>query len=107
MERRIFLRTIPIGGAGLILLRVQKLIGDKSDDKVLNIGIDDRTYWSNLPFKIANPVLENICRNSLKAKIPHEKGNGYNTVAEKVSHLEAFGIISTIIANMKVVRRMI
>lgn len=86
MQRRNFLQTIPLAGVGLSLSSF-----GKNDDIKDIIETDDRTYWVNLLTRIAEPVLINTARGTLKKNMPIEKAPGYSLKAEKVTHLEAIG----------------
>ena len=53
--------------------------------------IQDRSYWCDLLYKIASPVVFNLAEGTLKKNMPVEKAPGYGLVAEKVTYLEAVG----------------
>lgn len=93
MERRIFLKTLPVGGAGILLPQVKGFAYEDTITRPVGPVIEgnDRAYWAGLLEKIITPVLENLSKNRLKANMPLEKPGDYNTVVEKVSYLEAFG----------------
>ena len=50
---------------------------------------DERAYWTALAVKIADPVLVNLARATLKARMPVEEQEGAQR--KGVTHLEAFG----------------
>ncbi len=50
---------------------------------------DERAYWTGLAAKIADPVLVNLARATLKARMPVEEQKGAGRSG--VTHLEAFG----------------
>ena len=50
---------------------------------------DDRAYWVAVLNRIATPVLENLARRELRARMPVEARPG--TQRAGVTHLEAFG----------------
>lgn len=52
-------------------------------------GSDDRAYWVATATKLATPVLENLARGTLKARMPVEEVAGANR--GPVTHLEAIG----------------
>ena len=49
----------------------------------------DRTYWTGLLTKLAEPVLENLARGTLKRNMPVECAAGNQVARRKYSHLEA------------------
>jgi len=51
----------------------------------------DREYWIRLLAKLAQPVLENLARGTLKRNMPVESGTGSADVRRRYSHLEAIG----------------
>ena len=50
----------------------------------------DRAYWTGLLTKLAEPVLENLARGTLKRHMPVECAGGNQAGRRKYSHLEAF-----------------
>jgi hypothetical protein len=50
---------------------------------------DDRAYWVAVATRLADPVLTNLARGSLKTRMPVEEQAGAGR--RSVSHLEAFG----------------
>jgi len=54
-------------------------------------GIQDRTYWSDLLYKISYPVIHNLAEGTLKKNMPLETSENYGMQAAKVSYLEAVG----------------
>jgi hypothetical protein len=52
-------------------------------------GAADRAYWISIASKLADPVLTNLARGSLKSTMPVEEAAGANRAA--VTHLEAVG----------------
>jgi len=49
----------------------------------------DRAYWTGLLAKLAEPVLENLARGTLKRNMPVECAGGDQSARRKYSHLEA------------------
>ena len=49
----------------------------------------DRTYWTGLLARLAEPVLENLARGTLKRNMPVECAAGNQAERRKYSHLEA------------------
>ncbi|AEE53230.1 DUF2264 domain-containing protein [Haliscomenobacter hydrossis] len=54
-------------------------------------GTDDRLYWANLLYKIAQPVISNLAQGTLKKNMPLETAPGYYLKADKVTYMEAIG----------------
>ncbi|MGA2153085.1 MAG: DUF2264 domain-containing protein [Bryobacteraceae bacterium] len=77
-NRRTVLKTI----AGLSAARVAQ---GASQPNVEN----DRTYWVGLLAKLADPVLENLSRGTLKRNMPVECASENQAARRKYSHLEA------------------
>ena len=77
-NRRTVLRTI----AGLSAARVAQSAPQLTADS-------DRTYWTGLLAKLAEPVLENLARGTLKRNMPVECAGGNQADRRKYSHLEA------------------
>ncbi len=70
------------------------LKAQKSPAAATNSGLTqnpERAYWSNLLYKMASPVIENLVAGTLKKNMPLEKPPGYSLKAEQVSYLEAVG----------------
>jgi len=51
----------------------------------------DRAYWIRLLTRLANPVLENLARGTLKRNMPVETASGNAGDRPKYTHLEALG----------------
>lgn len=87
MKRRTFTRLatllpvcLPSSETNLISLSAESLTSD-----------DDRAYWLQTLLKIADPVLNALAQNRLKATMPVESAPGQQAGRIIVSHLEAFG----------------
>ncbi|RBQ07839.1 DUF2264 domain-containing protein [Pedobacter miscanthi] len=52
---------------------------------------NDRTYWYELLYKIANPVISNLAFGTLVKNMPLAKSPIYDSRSPKVSYLEAVG----------------
>lgn len=61
-------------------------------------GKSDREIWIDALQKIADPLLENMSKDSLKANMPVESTNKDLATRAKVTHLEALGRLVTGIA---------
>jgi hypothetical protein len=85
MNRRFFLRA-----AGLLAAArtpVQLTAGEGGQSRPSS-G-DDRAYWVSIARRLADPVLTNLSKGALKARMPVEEASGANR--RGVTHLEAFG----------------
>ena len=87
MKRRTFTRlatllpvSLPSSETNRIPLYSERLTAD-----------DDRAYWLQTLLKIADPVLNALARNRLKATMPVESAPGQQAGRVVVSHLEALG----------------
>jgi hypothetical protein len=78
-NRRTLLKTI----AGLSAARVAKNAPPPSVES-------DRAYWIRLLTRLAEPVLANLARGTLKRNMPVECADGNESDRRKYSHLEAF-----------------
>jgi len=58
----------------------------------------DRTYWTGLLARLAEPVLENLARGTLKRNMPVESASENQSARRKYSHLEAIARLLTGIA---------
>jgi hypothetical protein len=77
-NRRAVLKTIVgLSGAGLVQGTRQPTVEN------------DRTYWIDLLAKLAEPVLENLARGTLKRNMPVECAGEDQSARRKFSHLEA------------------
>ncbi|UKJ06740.1 DUF2264 domain-containing protein [Solitalea lacus] len=64
----------------------------KSEKTVINTGLQDREYWSNLLYKMASPVIFNLANGTLRKNMPVEVPPGAKPDSyKKVTHLEAVG----------------
>ena len=54
-------------------------------------GADDRRYWLDVLSRLADPVLVNLARRQLRAKMPVEARSGAEAERRKYAHLEAIG----------------
>ena len=77
-NRRTVLKTI----AGLSAARVAQGAPQPNVE-------NDRTYWVGLLAKLADPVLENLSRGTLKRNMPVECASENQAARRKYSHLEA------------------
>jgi hypothetical protein len=87
-NRREFLKAIALTGAAAV--PASRAAADAVPS--LNFGesgASDRAYWLKVVEKIGTPVLVNLARRELRAKMPLE-GNGPKERALRCSYLEAF-----------------
>jgi len=88
MKRRNFFKIAPLAG----------LFGFVSPGKAIAAipeafmpAKSDREYWVSLMIRIAEPVLSNLSKGTLKKNMPLEKPDGYGKKVEDVTYLEALG----------------
>jgi hypothetical protein len=82
MRRRSFLKTL--GALGLAA--PARLSAEAREDRA---PAEERAYWVQTMTRIVDPVLTNLARGTLKARMPVEQHAGGHR--ERVTHLEAFG----------------
>ena len=81
MRRKIVSNAII--SSAMVLLFTFSAVGQENADKY-----DNREYWVATMIKIADPVLKNLSREQLRAKMPVINKD---SIRVKVAHLEAFG----------------
>jgi hypothetical protein len=81
MRRQLFL--IPI----FILISLTVVAQSDNKEKV----IDDRSYWTNLAFEIAEPVLRNMSEGKLSEKMEVEVSPTWDGRDKRVTYMECFG----------------
>jgi hypothetical protein len=64
---------------------------NNSHIKALENGENDRLYWSDLAYKIAAPVLDNMSKGELKKNMPLELSPAWNNRNKEVTYMETFG----------------
>lgn len=69
-----------------LLLVMQATVSAKSEKMM-----SDREYWSSLAWKMAQPVLENMARGELQAKMQTEFSPSFDNRNRKVLYMECFG----------------
>jgi hypothetical protein len=84
LERRDFFRTLGAGGA--LAATVGRL---EATGQVPQSPGDDRAVWVGVMRRLADPVLNNLAGETLKARMPVEQAAG--AMRESVTHLEALG----------------
>lgn len=83
MDRREFLTTIGSGGVTVALK------GSPTASQSTTPSPTDRGLWVGVLRRLADPVLENLARGTLKARMPVEQAAGADR--RSVTHLEALG----------------
>ena len=87
MDRRDFLKTVPLAGVAGVVKTGGHLLPAAMAARVDT----DRTYWAALLNRISTPVLQNLGKGNLKKVMPLVTAPGYNKPVERVTYLEAFG----------------
>lgn len=90
MDRRHFIKAVPMAGVASALPAAGKLLAKENGD-MEKPAENDRQYWVKLLVKISEPLLLNISKGELRKVMPEEKGPGYNKKTEVVQNLEGFG----------------
>jgi hypothetical protein len=83
MDRREFFKAAAAAGAGATLT------GSTPAPRQGAPSRDDREFWVDVTRRLADPVLTNLSRGTLKARMPVEQASGANR--RSVTHLEALG----------------
>lgn len=90
MRRRKFIEALSFAGiAGAVNPTQLLATGHKSEN--LNSYRNDREYWYQLLYKIANPVVSNLAKGTLKKNMPLEKSPTFDSRSLSVTYLEAVG----------------
>jgi len=89
MDRREFLKTAGAGGA------LAALPGSDEASQTA-AAVPDRTVWTAILQRLAEPVLTNLAGGTLKARMPVEQAAGASR--QNVTHLEALGRLAAGIA---------
>lgn len=87
MKRREFFRQL--GASGAVAMTLQRDTAGAPQAKSAPGGADDRAVWVGVLRRLADPVLQNLARESLRLRMPVEQAAG--GARETVSHLEALG----------------
>jgi hypothetical protein len=66
--------------------------------KTKKVEVDDRTYWAELAYKIAEPVLMNMSNDELQKNMQVELSPTWDGRNKKVTYMEAFGRLMSGIA---------
>jgi hypothetical protein len=83
MERRDFLKSAASGSAFALVANIA------TDEQPRGTGAADRERWVDVVRRLADPVLTNLARGTLKARMPVEQAPGADR--RTVTHLEALG----------------
>jgi hypothetical protein len=75
----------------VICLSLSVNIFSQKTKNVEQKSISDRTYWTNLIYKISEPVLSNMSKGELKKNMPVEYSPAWDGRNNNVAYMEAFG----------------
>jgi hypothetical protein len=75
----------------LILFFSSFQLSAQKSKKAVEKPIDDRTYWANLAYQIASPVLSNMSRGELSKNMEVEVSPTWDGRRKRVAYMEAFG----------------
>lgn len=90
MKRRNFLTAMSVASLTSVLKPELVLAGENSIEKFQK-PTNDRTYWYQLLYKIANPVVSNLAAGTLVKNMPLVTSPTFDSRSPKVSYLEAVG----------------
>lgn len=95
MKRRNFIKSVSAVGLAAALPLTNALAIDPKKSKppieVPTMGAADRSYWSDLLYRIAEPVLSNMSRGELRNNMIMEVSPRWDGRNKDVGYLEAFG----------------
>lgn len=92
-NRRQILKNLLLGGTASALVSPLELFSKSyiGKEKKITDGQSDRKYWTELLYKIVNPVFSNLASDSLKKNMAVEKSPHYAKPSISVTYLEAVG----------------
>lgn len=91
MERRNFIGTLSFSGL-LAFMSPTKIMASEALDNAPTVKpADDRTYWYQLLYKIAYPVVANLAEGKLKQNMVVVKSPTFDSRSPSVTYLEAVG----------------
>lgn len=92
MERRKFLGALSLAGVATALTPKELLANQLKSAEVLSgAAKNQREYWYQLLYKMANPVVSNLANGTLKKNMPLEKSPTFDSRSPTVTYLEAVG----------------
>ncbi len=89
-DRRQFLKTIAVTTVAALPASQAAATAGRQFEFSKSDSSNDRKYWLKVVEKLGTPILVNLARHELKAKMPIE-GNGSIARASHCTHLEALG----------------
>lgn len=90
MKRRRFIEALSFAGIAGAVNPSQVLAAERQRE-TLSFYKNDREYWYKLLYKIANPVVSNLAKGTLKKNMPLEKSPTFDSRSLSVTYLEAVG----------------
>ncbi|MBK5722064.1 DUF2264 domain-containing protein [Dysgonomonas sp. Marseille-P4677] len=75
----------------LILTFLLSVAAGKAGENKREKDTDDRTYWANMLYKIASPVLSNMSKGELSKNMQLELSPTWDGRDKRVSYMECFG----------------
>ncbi|CAL1516707.1 DUF2264 domain-containing protein [Chitinophaga sp. MM2321] len=91
MDRRFFLKAVPMAGIAGTLHTDKGLLKNMADHQPVIKLVDDRAYNLDLLLRICDPVISGLSEGKLKATMPTAVAPAYSKPVTKVTYLEAFG----------------
>jgi len=90
MKRRSFVQNLSAIAIASPVIALQAT-GQRGDGDVFKQTVNDREYWIKTLTQMADPLLQNLTRQTLKLNMPVESQPGRKDDRAKYTHLEAFG----------------
>ena len=91
MKRRNFIKTLAVSGAAGLTGNTLEAATTQKKKAVNKVMIDDRTYWSDLLYKLASPVLSNMAKGELQKNMTVELSPTWDGRDKAVTYMECFG----------------
>lgn len=93
MKRRNLLKKISLASIAGLFMQPAHLLAETKDVEINKLanGIDDRKYWVGLLDKIANPMLSNMSKGTLRKNMDMEVSPIWDNRDIGVGYLEALG----------------
>ena len=91
MKRRNFVQNLSAIALATPMLGLEASAQSKNNQKSPEAIVNDREYWIRTLTKMADPLLQNLSKQTLKQNMPVEAQPGMKEDRAKYTHLEAFG----------------
>ena len=95
MKRRNFIKTATTLSIAGTLPTINVFADNKKNDRISQpkeyTGIEDREYWVNLLYRIAEPIMRNMSNGELRKNMNMKYSPIWDNRSKEVGYLEAFG----------------